>query len=126
MSLLDDLRQLRQHLVDLERMQAATLATIAPPYRESARNLLHCIAFHQHNHPGLVTALRERGLSSLEGCEGHLAASPGAVISVLAHLEGAPAEDIHFRTPPAIGAVWSFAGATARRSLGRPPSWNHP
>ena len=87
-SLLDDLRRLREHLVALEEREAETLASIAPPYRESARNLLHVIAFHQSNHPGLVSALRERGLSSLEGCEAHLAASLGAVIRVLEHLEG--------------------------------------
>jgi pyruvate kinase len=87
-SLLDDLRRLRAHLVAMEAREAPTLASIAPPYQESARNLLHVIAFHQHNHPGLVTTLRERGLSSLEGCDAHLAASLGAVISVLEHLEG--------------------------------------
>jgi pyruvate kinase len=91
-SLLDDLRRLRQRLVALEQREADTLASIAPPYRESARNLLHFIAFHQSNHPGLVTALRERGLNSLEGCDGHLAASLGAVIQVLEQLEGAAPE----------------------------------
>lgn len=88
MSLLHDLRRLRQKLADLEEGEADTLASIAPPYRESARNLLHFIAFHQSNHPGMVAALRERGLSTLEGCEGHLAASLGAVIQVLEQLEG--------------------------------------
>ncbi|MFN9622192.1 MAG: pyruvate kinase [Cyanobacteriota bacterium] len=88
MSLLDDLRRLRERLLALEQREASTLAAIAPAYRESARNLLHFIAFHQSNHPGLISALRERGLSSLEGCDGHLAASLGAVIQVLEHLEG--------------------------------------
>jgi pyruvate kinase len=88
MALLDDLRRLREQLVVMEVRQAETLASIDPTYRESARNLLHAIAFHQHNHPGLVTALREQGLSSLEGCEGHLAASLEAVIRALEKLEG--------------------------------------
>jgi len=92
LSLLDDLRKLREHLVAMEEREADTLASIAPPYRESARNLLHFIAFHQSNHPGLVTALRERGLSSLEGCDGHLAASLGAVITALERLEGESAK----------------------------------
>ena len=90
MSLLDDLRRLREDLVAMERQEASTLAAIAPAYGPSASNLLHFIAFHRSNHPGLVTALRERGLSSLEGCDGHLAASLGAVIGVLEHLEGQP------------------------------------
>ena len=89
-TLLDDLVQLRAHLLAMERREAGTLASIAPAYRESARNLLHFIAFHQSNHPGLVTALRERGLSSLEGCDAHLAASLGAVINGLERLEGLP------------------------------------
>lgn len=90
-SLLEDLRRLREHLGAMEQRESVTLASIAPIYRESARNLLHFIAFHQSNHPGLVTALRERGLSSLEGCDGHLAASLGAVIGVLERLDGLPA-----------------------------------
>jgi pyruvate kinase len=89
-SLLDDLRRLREDLAAIERQEASTLAAIAPAYGPSARNLLHFIAFHRSNHPGLVTALRERGLSSLEGCDGHLAASLGAVIHVLEHLETEP------------------------------------
>lgn len=87
-SLLADLRRLRDELVAIERQEAPTLASIAPAYGHSACNLLHFIAFHRRNHPGLVTALRERGLSSLEGCDGHLAASLEAVIRVLEHLEG--------------------------------------
>ncbi|MEB3157475.1 MAG: hypothetical protein VKO26_08585 [Cyanobacteriota bacterium] len=47
-SLLDDLRRLRRDLVALE-------------HQESARNRIHFIAVHQRNHPGLITALRERG-----------------------------------------------------------------
>jgi pyruvate kinase len=90
MALLDDLLRLRELLLAMDQREAATLASIAPAYRDSARNLLHFIAFHQRNHPGLVTALRERGLSSLEGCDGHLAASLGAVINGLERLEGLP------------------------------------
>jgi pyruvate kinase len=88
-SLLDDLRRLRHNLLDLERKEAAALIAIAPAYRESARNLIHFIAFHQNNHPGLICALRDRGLSSLEGCDAHLAASLQAVIHTLEQLEAA-------------------------------------
>ncbi len=74
----------------MERQEALALASLAPAYRLSALNLLHAIAFHRSNHPGLVTALRERGLSSLEGCDAHLAASLGAVIHALEHLSDEP------------------------------------
>ncbi len=90
-SLLDDLRRLRQHLGALELKEGPSLAAVAPAYRESARNLIHFIAFHQSDHPGLITALRERGLSSLEGCDAHLAASLEAVIRALRLQEGASA-----------------------------------
>lgn len=90
MTLLSDLRKLRQDMVAMERQEARTLASIAAPFDLSARNLLHFIAFHRTNHPGLLSALRERGLSSLEGCDGHLAASLGAVIHVLEQLEHQP------------------------------------
>jgi pyruvate kinase len=89
-TLLSDLRKLRQDMVAMERQEARTLASIAAPFDLSARNLLHFIAFHRTNHPGLLSALRERGLSSLEGCDGHLAASLGAVIHVLEQLEHQP------------------------------------
>ncbi len=87
-TLLADLRHLRDDLAALERAEAQTLAGIDSSYDLSARNLLHFIAFHRSNHPGLVTALRERGLSSLEGCDAHLAASLAAVIHGLEHMEG--------------------------------------
>ncbi|MFM9046293.1 MAG: pyruvate kinase [Cyanobium sp.] len=90
MSLLGDLRKLREDMVAMERQEAHTLASITAPFGLSARNLLHFIAFHRSDHPGLVSALRERGLSSLESCDGHLAASLGAVIDVLEQLEDQP------------------------------------
>jgi pyruvate kinase len=104
LSLLDDLRRLCHDLVALEHTEASSLAAVAPGYQESARNLIHFIAFHQSNHPGLITALRERGLSSLDGCDAHLAASLRAVIRALMQLEGEPAravdeEDIRLDGP---------------------------
>lgn len=78
------LEGLHSDLLAFERDCAHWLAPVQPHYRESARNLLHFIAFHRHNHPGLQRQLRERGLSSLEGCDGHLLASLSAVMSRLA------------------------------------------
>jgi hypothetical protein len=90
-SLLDGLQRLRQDLVALVRKEASSLAAIDPIDQEGAHNLIHFIAFHQRNHPGLITALRERGLSSLEGFDAHLAASLEVVIRALRHLAGGSA-----------------------------------
>ncbi|MFM7511996.1 MAG: hypothetical protein ACKO3F_01300, partial [Cyanobium sp.] len=88
----DDLEEIREQLLELRRQllafeqeQAALLAAVAAPYRASARNLLHFVAFHRHNHhrprqPSLQEALRRRGLSTLAGCDPHLLASLNGVI----------------------------------------------
>jgi pyruvate kinase len=81
--LIRELEALRAYLLAFEDECAQWLAPVQPCYRESARNLLHFIAFHRHDHPGLQRQLRERGLSSLEGCDGHLLASLNAVIERL-------------------------------------------
>lgn len=64
--------------------EGVSLAGVAPRYRASACNLLHFIAFHRHRHPGLERALRQRGLSSLVGCDAHLLPS---LLAVLERLE---------------------------------------
>lgn len=102
------LEGLRNELLAFERDCAHWLAPVHPQYRESARNLLHFIAFHRHNHPGLQRQLRERGLSSLEGCDGHLLASLSAVLSRLA--SGGLPDDAH---PPAAAASPSHGQAVA-------------
>jgi len=88
--LLDALRRLREQLESFEQEQAELLQAVAEPYRASARNLLHFIAFHRHNHPGLQTSLRERGLSTLAGCDPHLLASLSSLIGVVQSLLGQP------------------------------------
>lgn len=87
-ALLSDLRALRAELERFEQAHSAELAAVAAPYRASARNLLHFIAFHRHNHPGLQAALRQRGLSTLAGCDPHLLASLNRLIAVVETLEG--------------------------------------
>ncbi|MGB5134762.1 MAG: pyruvate kinase [Prochlorococcaceae cyanobacterium] len=81
--LIRELEELRAYLLAFEDECGQWLAPVQPCYRESACNLLHFIAFHRHDHPGLQRQLRERGLSSLEGCDGHLLASLNAVIERL-------------------------------------------
>jgi len=107
--LLDELKTLREAMERIEIEEQATLAAIAPRFQASATNLLHFIAFHRNNHPGLPMAMREAGLCSLEGCDGHLHASLSTVIGVLQKLDGLPAE------PPRPSAAPSSLGAQALR-----------
>ena len=107
--LLDELKTLREAMERIEIEEQATLAAIAPRFQASATNLLHFIAFHRSNHPGLPMAMREAGLCSLEGCDGHLHASLSTVIGVLQKLDGRPAE------PPRPSAAPSSLGAQALR-----------
>ena len=107
--LLDELKTLREAMERIEIEEQATLAAIAPRFQASATNLLHFIAFHRSNHPGLPMAMREAGLCSLEGCDGHLHASLSTVIGVLQKLEGLPVE------PPRPSAAPSSLGAQALR-----------
>jgi pyruvate kinase len=79
---------LRRSMLDLELREGARLEEVAPAYRGSARNLLHFIAFHRNDHPGLQAALRQRGLSSLEGCDPHLLHTVTAVLNRLDPGEG--------------------------------------
>ncbi len=108
----DDLEEIREQLLELRRQllafeqeQAALLAAVAAPYRASARNLLHFVAFHRHNHhrphqPSLQEALRRRGLSTLAGCDPHLLASLNGVIGVVECLCGTTAHSPDGDTGP--------------------------
>ncbi|QVL53906.1 MAG: pyruvate kinase [Cyanobium sp. M30B3] len=93
----EQLLELRRQLLSFEQEQAARLAAVAAPHRLSARNLLHFVAFHRHNHhrphqPSLQQALRQRGLSTLAGCEPHLLASLNSLIAVVHCLCGTPVD----------------------------------
>lgn len=83
-----ELLALRQQLLAFERQQAPLLEAVAESCRPSARNLLHFIAFHRHNHPGLQARLRRHGLSTLAGCDPHLLASLTTLIEVVGTLLG--------------------------------------
>jgi pyruvate kinase len=78
--LLTSLLRLRRSMLELEQRESPSLEEVAPAYRASARNLLHFIAFHRCDHPGLQSALRQRGLSTLEGCDPHLLHTITAVL----------------------------------------------
>jgi len=79
----DQLEHILAAMVRIEQEEHGSLAAVDPRYRASARNLLHFIAFHRHRHPGLELALRQRGLSTLAGCDPHLQHTLRAVLGWL-------------------------------------------
>jgi pyruvate kinase len=104
-TLLPELLDLRRAMERIEAQEADSLAGIDARYLASARNLLHFIAFHCAAPPRLAKRLRERGLSSLAGCDAYLMAELDAVIDVLAKLEdgAAPPPATASVTPPVAG-----------------------
>ena len=116
--LLDELKTLRDAMERIEIEEQATLAAIAPRFQASAINLLHFIAFHRNNHPGLQMAMREAGLCSLGGCDGHLHASLSTVIGVLQKLEGLPAEPSSPSAAPSSLGGQALMQAHGERLLG--------
>ena len=110
--LLDELKTLRDAMERIEIEEQATLAAIAPRFQASAINLLHFIAFHRNNHPGLQMAMREAGLCSLGGCDGHLHASLSTV------LEGLPAEPSSPSAAPSSLGGQALMQAHGERLLG--------
>jgi len=117
--LLDELQALRDAMDRIEIEEQATLASIAPRFQASAINLLHFIAFHRNNHPGLQLAMREAGLCSLGGCDGHLYASLSTVIRVLQKLQGLPAEPSSPSGAPSSLGGQALILAHGERLLGR-------
>ena len=115
---MDELKTLRDAMERIEIEEQATLAAIAPRFQASAINLLHFIAFHRNNHPGLQLAMREAGLCSLGGCDGHLHASLSTVIGVLEKLEGLPAEPSSPSAAPSSLGGQALMQAHGERLLG--------
>jgi pyruvate kinase len=117
--LLEELNSLRDAMDRIEIEEQATLAAIAPRFQASATNLLHFIAFHRNNHPGLQMAMREAGLCSLSGCDGHLYASLSTVIGVLQKLQGLPVEPQSPSAAPSSLGGQALLQAHGERLLGR-------
>jgi len=76
--------QLQQ--IALEQWYSPQLAKINRVYRESARNLVHYMAFRSFDVAGVQDTLASLGLSSLESCEAHTRASVNLVLSCLESL----------------------------------------
>ncbi|CAM6047864.1 unnamed protein product [Sphagnum compactum] len=86
MNLIDQLQGIRLHALALERWHAPQLKKVHSRYQESARNLLHYVAFRSLDIAGLQETLTSLGLSSLESCEACTLASVNSVISSLRSL----------------------------------------
>ncbi|GAB3198146.1 pyruvate kinase [Pontibacter aydingkolensis] len=84
--LIEQLEQLYDQAVALEKKFAPTLEKVAPEFKKSAKNLLHYLALRQHDIRDLQAALAELGLSSLGRAEGHVLASLQAVRKQLCYL----------------------------------------
>ena len=94
---LESLRILRADALEFESEHAASLALVAPSYRNSARNLLHYLSVRQRDIRPLQLDLHSLGLSSLGILEGHVLAAINAVVSNLEVLAG---EDSEPAPPP--------------------------
>ncbi len=90
---LETLTAIHGKLLDLERECEGHLRDVAPPYAESARNLVHYLALRRHDIRDLQEQLAARGLSSLGRTESHVRAGVEAVLTALQHL-------VHRATPP--------------------------
>ncbi|MEJ8803101.1 pyruvate kinase [Pontibacter sp. H249] len=91
--LIEQLEQLYEQAIALEKKFAPTLEKIAPEFKKSAKNLLHYLALRHNDIRELQQQLAELGLSSLGRAEGHVLASLQAVRKQLCHLavcEAAP------------------------------------
>ncbi|CAK9274478.1 unnamed protein product [Sphagnum jensenii] len=86
MNLIDQLQGIHLHALALERWHAPQLKKVHSRYQESARNLLHYVAFRSLDIAGLQETLTSLGLSSLESCEACTLASVNSVISSLRSL----------------------------------------
>jgi pyruvate kinase len=104
---LESLRILRADALAFEAAHAQSLPTIAPTYRNSARNLLHYLSVRQRDMRPLQLDLHSLGLSSLGILEGHVLAAINAVVANLEVLAGvepepAPQPPATFQTGPIL------------------------
>ncbi|CAM6009037.1 unnamed protein product [Sphagnum balticum] len=86
LNLIDQLHGIRLHALALEQWHAPELKNVHRRYQESARNLLHYVAFRSLDIAGLQETLTSLGLSSLDNCEASTIASVNSVISSLRSL----------------------------------------
>jgi pyruvate kinase len=104
-ALIAQLWSLRSEMLESEARHAAGLRKVSPASRDSARNLLHYLAFRTHDLRPLQDKLAWLGLSSLGRAESHVLASVDKVLGILHRLVGEAWQD-HSSEEPA-GSVRS-------------------
>lgn len=98
-ALITELTLLRQAMLDREAEMAATLARVAPHYKDSARNLVHYLALRGHELRPVQERLAWLGLSSLGRAESHVLANLDKVLGNLHCLTGQDWEDKSLQEP---------------------------
>jgi len=88
LSLAEELKSIRKQMISLAESSDDIFCGIDPAYKESARNLLHYLAFRRHDLRKLQAELAELGLSSLGRSESHVLATIDAVLVTLWRLAG--------------------------------------
>ncbi len=76
--------------VELEEKYSSEISQVHPLYKKSAINLIHYLAFRNHNIEDLQQNLRLLGLPSLSNVEAHVMKSLLDVKTILNHLLGQP------------------------------------
>ncbi|MDH3246514.1 MAG: pyruvate kinase, partial [Saprospiraceae bacterium] len=66
------IRKIIRKASELEKQHESMWSKVLPVYRDSARNLIHYLAFRSFDIDRLQTPLRELGLPSLTNVEGHI------------------------------------------------------
>lgn len=84
--LITQLWSLRSEMLESEVRHAACLSKVSPASRDSARNLVHYLAFRTHDLRPLQGKLAWLGLSSLGRAEAHVLASVDKVLGILHRL----------------------------------------
>ena len=87
-SVLGELHQLRDSLLDAELRETVSIDAVEPRHRASAINLVHYVELRSHDIRALQVRLSQHGLSSLGRTESQVLASIDAVIHAVECLMG--------------------------------------
>ncbi len=90
--LIKQLSGIREEMLCFAGQLKDSIRDLDPAYEESAKNLLHYLAFRRHDLRALQSELAELGLSSLGRSESHVLATIDAVLLTLSRLADPPVQ----------------------------------